>query len=351
LNPQITPAPSPRLPQTSDEADEFLSRPSAAVVAQLATTPGPVLVLGAAGKMGLHLGMMLRRGLERAGRDPRVFAVSRFSTLRDRGAFEQNGITTVACDLSDPVAVESLPEAPTVFYLAGVKFGTASAPDLLRKMNVEMPRIVAERFRSARIVAFSSGCVYPFVRPDSGGASEDTPPAPVGEYAASCLAREQAFAASSRQHGTQVALIRLNYSVEFRYGLLVDIAEKIIRGEPIDVTMGYVNVIWQRDAIDFSIRSLELAASPAVPINLTGPGVLSVRSLAGRLGELLDRPVLFTGQEEDTAWLNNATRVHQRLGLPEASLEQMLGWTAGWLRNGGETWGKPTNFERRNGQF
>lgn len=339
------------LPCPPADVDQFLSEPSAAVTALLARTPGQVLVLGAGGKMGLHLSLMLRRALHAAGRADALLAVSRFSTLRDRAEFDRYQIATHACDLSDPEALARLPDAPTVFFLAGVKFGTASAPDLLRQYNIEMPRLVAQRFHDSRFVAFSSGCVYPYVRADTGGATESTPPEPPGDYAASCLAREEAFATASREHGTPVALIRLNYSVEFRYGVLVDIAEKVYRGEAIDVTMGYVNVIWQRDALDHAIRALELAASPPVPVNITGPHVLSVRALAHRFGELLQRPVTITGTEADTAWLNNASRAHDTFGLPPTALDDMLVWTAEWLRRGGQTWGKPTGFEKRSGRF
>lgn len=301
--------------------------------------------------MGLHLSLMLKRALDAAGRGRELLAVSRFSTLRDTDDFERFGIATQACDLSDPTAVAALPEAAVVFFLAGVKFGTAANPDLLRKFNVEMPGIVARRFRQSRIVAFSTGCVYPFVRPETGGSTEAMSPEPPGAYAASCLAREHAFDAVSREHGTPVALIRLNYSVEFRYGVLVDIAGKVLRGEAVDVTMGYVNVIWQRDAVDHIIRSLELAGSPAVPVNITGPGVLSVRALAHRFGEILGRPVTVTGTEAPTAWLNDASRSHRRFGLPPTSLETMMPWIAAWLQSGGPVWGKPTGFEKRDGKF
>ena len=342
----------PELPCAPDAVDDFLSQPSAAVEATLARHPGPVLVLGAGGKMGLHLSAMVQRGLEAIGRRDPVIAVSRFSTLRDRDDFESRGISTVACDLSDEAALKQLPEAPTVFFLAGVKFGTSAASDLLRRMNVEMPRLVAARYHTSKIVAFSTGCVYPFVRPETGGADESMPvdPAPAA-YAASCIERERAFAEVSAAHGTQVALIRLNYSVEFRYGLLLDIAQKVMNGTPVDVAMGHVNVIWQTDAVQHSIQALDIAGSPAVPVNVTGPAILSVRELAQRFGELLGRPAIVTGREAETAWLNNARRSHERFGLPPTSLETMMRWTVAWLRGPAETWGKPTGFERRDGKF
>jgi nucleoside-diphosphate-sugar epimerase len=339
------------LPCPPDAIDAFLGRPTPKAVTAVAALPGPFLVLGAGGKIGLHLCVMLRQALTALGRQDDVIAVSRFQVLRDRADFEQHGILTRACDLTDTAALATLPDAPTVFFLAGVKFGTASAPGLLQKANIEMPRLVAHRFRSSRIVAFSSGCVYPFVRPSSGGATEDTPVEPIGDYAASCVAREEAFAAAAAQHGMPVALIRLNYSVEFRYGLLVDIAEKVLRGQPVDVTTGYFNAIWQRDAVAHTIQSAAIAANPPRPINITGAEVLSVRRVAQRFGELLQRPVQFVGQEADTAWLNNASRSHALFGSPVTSVEEMMGWIAAWLTEVGVTWGKPTGFERRDGQF
>ena len=350
VNPQ-GPAAEPALPVPAEDVDEFLSRPPARVTEVIAGTPAPILVLGAGGKIGLHLCAMLRRAMEEAGRRDPVMAVSRFRTLRDAASFEKFGIPTRVCDLTVPPELAALPEAPTIFFLAGVKFGTSGAPELLQKTNVAMPKRVAERFRHSRIVVFSTGCVYPFVAPASGGATEETPPAPVGDYAASCLAREKAFADASRGEGTAVALVRLNYSVEFRYGLLVDIAERVLRGKPVDVSTGHVNVIWQSDAVAHAIQALGLAAAPAVPVNIAGREILSVRWLANRFGELLKRPVRIVGREADTAWLSNAARAHRLFGAPPTSAATMVEWTAAWLANGGTTWGKPTAFERRDGRF
>ncbi|HYC69845.1 MAG TPA: NAD(P)-dependent oxidoreductase [Opitutaceae bacterium] len=342
----------PPLPDLGSDVDEFLSRPSAALVASAGRWSGPFLVLGAGGKMGLHLAGMLQRALRAAGRPERVIAVSRFATLRDRAAFDAQGVETLACDLSVPAAVEALPDAAAMFFLAGAKFGTSGDPALLRRINAEMPRLVAERYRRARVVAFSTGCVYPFVSPASGGAAETAPVDPrPGEYAASCLERERAFADAAARHGTAVALIRLNYAVEFRYGVLVDIASRVWRGEPIDVTTGYVNVIWQPDAIDLSLRALDLAAAPAVPVNVSGPQILRVRELAEEFGRLFGKPVTVVGKEAETAWLSDASWVRQRLGAPPTPVATMQRWIAAWLGQGGGTWGKPTAFERRDGQF
>ena len=339
------------LPCPPAEVDDFLSQPPAEVREVLARTPGTILVLGASGKIGLHLSAMIRRALGSLGRRDRVVAVSRFSTLRNREDFDRQGVITHPCDLADARSLAKLPDAPTIFFLAGAKFGTADSPDLLRSINVEMPKSVIERFPEARFVVFSTGCVYPFVRPESGGATEDTPPAPVGDYAVSCLERERVFSSASQRHGNPVALIRLNYSIEFRYGVLVDIAQTVLRDEPVDVAMGHVNIIWQTDMISYVIRALDVARSPAVPINVTGSDTLAVRSLASRFGELLGRPVRTTGTEAETAWLSSAARAHRLFGLPATSPETMMAWIAAWLSAGGKTWGKPTGFERRDGQF
>lgn len=345
------PPTQPGLPCPPEAIDDFISEPTAGASAVVARAPGPFMVLGAGGKMGLHLSVMLRRALDQLGRKDRVIAVSRFSTLRDRAAFEERGVETSPCDLSDSASLAQQPDAPTVFFMAGVKFGTAAAPGLLHATNVEMPQRVAAKFRSSRIVAFSSGCVYPFVTPTSGGATEATPLAAIGQYAASCIAREAAFTQVAAQRGNPVALIRLNYSVEFRYGLLVDIAQAVLQGKPVDVTTGQVNVIWQTDAVAHSIQALAAAGAPAVPINVTGGEILSVRDLAHRFGQALGRPVEITGQESETAWLNNAAWSHRLFGPPSISVEQMISWISAWLLRGGETWGKPTGFEKRDGQF
>jgi nucleoside-diphosphate-sugar epimerase len=300
--------------------------------------------------MGLHLSCMLDEGYRRLGWEGRVTAVSRFRTLRDREDFDRLRVPTLTCDLQDSAQLAQLPDAPVVFYLAGIKFGTATAPELLHRFNVEMPRLVAERFAASRIVAFSSGNVYPFVSVESGGATESDPVGPVGEYAASCVAREQAFADASRRNGTPVVIIRLNYSVEFRYGVLVDIAGKVLRGEPVDVSTGYVNVIWQRDATAHIIQALALAASPAVPLNVAGE-VISVRAVAQGFGRLFGVTPVITGSEAPTALLNNPARSHRLFGKPKTSLEEMMKWIAAWLGRQGETWQKATGFERRDGRF
>jgi len=339
------------LPCAPGEIESFLSLPNAATTQLVRTFRGPVVVLGAGGKMGLHLCLMLRRAADATGHDLRVIAISRFRTLRDRESFADAGIETISADLSVPAELDRLPDAPLVFFLAGVKFGTSTSPELLEKMNVAMPRLVAARYRSSKIVAFSTGCVYPFVDVTSRGASESTPAEPVGEYALSCLKREQAFVDGARLFGTAVTLIRLNYSVELRYGVLVDIAIRVPRRQPIDVSMGHVNLIWQPDALNHVIQAVAIAAAPAVPINIAGPSVLRVRDLAERAGQIAGIEPVMAGEEKPTAWLSDAAWSHRLFGAPPTSVETMQLWVAAWLASGGETWGKPTGFETRDGKF
>lgn len=341
-----------KLPCAPDQIDHFLSEPSAGVVETASAMKGPVGVLGAGGKMGLHVSAMIRKALDLAGRkDVPVYAVSRFGSVNSREEFSRFGVDTIAADLLDAAALSELPDLGTVFFLAGIKFGTGNDPDALRRYNEEMPSLVANRFRSAVTVALSTGCVYPFVGVDSAGSNENDAPSPSGDYAVSCRGREMAFENISRKTGTPVVLIRLNYSVEFRYGVLVDIAQKVLLGEPVDVSMGSFNAIWQRDAVDHIIRSSEVAANPAVPLNITGAPPLSVRSVAMEFGRLLDREPILTGCEESTAWLSNPTRAHSLFGAPEASYKQMMEWIAAWLLAGGYTHGKPTKFEVRDGKY
>jgi nucleoside-diphosphate-sugar epimerase len=289
---------------------------------------------------------MLRDGLQ--GRS-KVTAVSRFSDAAARAKFE--GIETISCDLLDREAVQKLPDAPNVFFLAGQKFGTASAPELTWAMNAVVPAYVAEKFQRSRIVAFSTGCVYPFVPVRSGGSREEDPIAPVGDYASSCAARERVFTYFSKKHGTPLCLYRLNYSVEPRYGVLIDLAQKIVAGEEIDVSMGYVNLIWQRDAVARAIQCIDVASSPVAVMNVTGPEIVSVRHLAQRLGIALGCEARITGTEAENAWLNNAGRSFKLWGYPGVSLDQMIEWTAAWLRQGGSTHNKPTHFETRDGNY
>lgn len=334
-------------PRNIDELHERASRPTSAVLSSLRSVRGRVLVIGAGGKMGFHLSQMLHRGLVEIGSAGRVIAVSRFASDGSIKLFEQNGIETIAADLNQTGAIERLPESSNIFYLAGVKFGTADNAELLQQTNVQLASDIAGRYSDGRIVALSTGCVYPFSNHLGGGSAETDQVDPPGDYAASCAGRENAFAHS----GARTSLIRLNYSVDLRYGVLVDLAQKVIRSQPVDLTTGYVNVIWQGDANAFIVQSLCHAASPPFVVNVTGIKILRVRDIANRFGELFGQPVAFTGVESETAWLSNAEKAHMLWGPPAIAEDELIEWVAAWTLAGGETLDKPTRFEIRDGKY
>lgn len=344
---------SPALPETIDNEgiDELLSRPTEGVIKTLRGVDGNIMVLGAGGKMGPTLALMLRRALDELASNQQVIAVARFSDAEVEARLTKAGIETLRCDLLDRDAVQQLPLAPNIIFMAGQKFGTSSGPELTWAMNTLVPAYVAEYFIKSRIVAFSTGCVYPFTSVLQGGSREEDALGPQGDYANSCVGRERTFHYFSQKNQTPLALVRLNYAIDLRYGVLLDIAQKVWSGEAIDVTMGHANVIWQGDANAQAIQCLEHAASPPFVINITGPETISIRALAHRFGELLSREVIVTGTENSTAWLNNAAKAHQLFGYPTISLEQMLHWTAEWVKRGGKTLNKPTHFEARDGKF
>ena len=338
-------------PTTTKELDDSLSEPTERVLNVLGEPRGTFAVLGAGGKMGFHLSRMIQRGLAATGYKEPIITVSRFGSKKTLAQFESTGFQVHRADMSDAQQVAQLPDADNVFFLAGIKFGTSGNTTLLKQMNEQMPRIVAERYRNSRIVALSTGCVYEFVTPDSGGSTEQSATNPPGDYAKSCLGREQAFVTNSLEHGTPTSLIRLNYSNECRYGVLVDIASKVLAGDSVSLDTGYVNVIWQRDAVVHVIQSLEHASTPPFVINVTGPETLAVRELAELFGQRFHRKPKFIGQPTETAWLNNPQLSHQLFGPPETSLIQMIDSIANWLIKGGQTLGKPTQFEKRDGDY
>lgn len=343
----------PACPTDPAELDRLASEPDEGVVAALDRVEGDVVVAGAGGKMGFHLARMVRRALDETNPGAEVVAVSRFSDRSARERFERVGIETVAADLTRSGEVERLPDAGAVFYLAGVKFGTSDDPDTLRRFNEEMPALVAKRYGGVPTVAFSTGCVYPFVAPSTGGSREEDLVGPVGDYAASCLGREQAFLRESEERATPLSLIRLNYAVDLRYGVLVDLASRVHRGEPVDRTTGWFNCIWQGDAIRHTIRSLSLAtpAPEACILNVTGERILSVREVANWFGERFGKAVTFTGVEKETAWLSCAEESHRRFGPPGLGEEVLMEWVVEWIENDLPRLGKPTRFEVRDGRY
>jgi dTDP-4-dehydrorhamnose reductase len=333
------------------ELEDILSEPSAADIEAARTLEGPLLILGAAGKMGPSLAHLAKRALDAAGNPARVIAVSRFSNPQSRTQLQAWGIDTIPCDMLEPGALDQLPDAPNVIFMAARKFGSSGLPSLTWATNTLLPGLAAQRYRRSRIVAFSTGNVYPLTLVDSGGPTEETLTAPIGEYAQSALGRERLFEHAALTWQTPVALLRLNYAVELRYGVLVDIARKVHAGTPVDVTMGHVNVIWQGDANSATLRALPLAATPAFVLNLTGAATLRVRDIAEGFASRFGNQAIIQGIEAPTALLSNAALYHRLLGPTRVSVEQMMDWIAAWIMQGGASLGKPTHFENREGTF
>lgn len=338
-------------PRGESELEEILSRPTGEVVRALEECPGDVAVLGAGGKMGPSVARMVRRAVDLTGEPRRVLAVSRFSSGPVADQLAESGIEVVRADLTDWASLASLPEMPNVIFLAGQKFGTRSLPSTTWLTNAVVPALVADRFRGSRIVALSTGNVYPLTPAHGRGSREDDAPGPVGEYAWSCLGRERVLEHASRSRGTPIAIIRLNYAVDLRYGVLVDIALKVANGVPVDVRMGAVNVIWQGDAAAQVLQALPLAAVPPFVVNVTGAEVLPVRELAFEFGRLFGREPVFSGTESPDALLSDTTRAQSLWGPPSMPASRLVGWVADWVMHGGVTLGRPTHFEQREGSF
>jgi nucleoside-diphosphate-sugar epimerase len=335
---------------TVEQLEGLLSAPTPLVLEAVRGSTGNLIVLGAGGKMGPTLARMARRAADAAGASRRVIAVSRFQATAAREALESAGVDTVACDLLDDNAVMRLPDATDVIYMAGMKFGATGQAALTWAENCLIPASVCRRYASSRIVAFSTGNVYPLA-PAGRGSREEDETGPVGEYAMSCLGRERMFEYFSRLAATRVTLIRLNYACELRYGVLVDLARRVWTGQPVDVTTGYFNAIWQGDANAISLSALDCAAAPPDVLNVTGPELLRVRTVSEEFGRLMNRPVMVTGVEAGDALLSDASRAFARFGQARVSSAQMIQWIAGWTMQGGETLGKATRFEVRDGRF
>jgi len=337
---------------SEEQLDEFLSRPTAYVVDALKQTSGDILILGVAGKMGPTLARMAKRALAAAGSSTRkVIGVARFSNPAHREALEQQGIETLKADLLDPKQLEKLPDAPNVVYMPAMKFGSTGQEALTWAMNTFLPGLCAQRYANSKMVAFSTGNVYGLSPVTLGGSTETSPLNPVGDYAMSCLGRERMFDHFSRTNRTKVALIRLNYATEMRYGVLVDVAHKIAAGKEIDLSMGNLNAIWQGDANAMSLAAFAHVAAPPFVLNVAGPEQLSLRRVAEDLGRLMGKPVRFTGTESPDALLSNGQLGHQLFGYPRVPAAKMLEWIAQWVTSGGATLGKPTHFEARDGKY
>ncbi|WP_049562821.1 NAD-dependent epimerase/dehydratase family protein [Nonomuraea sp. SBT364] len=334
--------------RTTAELEERLARPSAGLVEDLGKLDGDIMILGAGGKLGPSL---VRLALNATRGDRRIIAVSRFSEPGLADALTGEGATVVSADVADERALRELPEAPNVVFLVGAKFGTQGREHATWYTNAYLPGRVADRFRDSRIAALSTGNVYPLVPVTGGGSVEEDRPGPVGDYAMSCLGRERVLTHFSELHGTPMSLIRLNYAVELRYGVLVDLAQKVLAREPVDLATGQVNIVWQGYANEVTLRSLLLAGTPPYVLNVTGPELISVRRAALELGARLGEEPVFTGEEAPTALLSNASRCHQLFGYPEITPLELIDHIARWVSDGGPMLGKPTKFERRDGRF
>jgi hypothetical protein len=327
--------------------DDLLCRPSQPLIDDLRKVDGDIMILGVAGKMGPTLAALAKA----AAPDRRIIGVARFSDASVKEWLRTRGIETVNCDLLDEAAIKALPKAQNIIFMAGRKFGAEGDLSLTWAMNAHVPALVAQAFLNSRIVAFSTGCVYPFVDVDGNGAGENEAPNPPGEYAQSCVGRERMFEYFSQKFKTPGRLFRLNYAIDMRYGVLHDIASKVLLGKPIDVSLGHVNFIWQGDAASQALRCLAHCDTPTSPINVSGHEILAVRDLAAKFGAHLGRAPVIVGKEEPTAWLTNTSQAVKLFGLPVVDTDQLIKWTADWVSRSMPSLGKPTKYEVRDGRY
>lgn len=341
----------PEVIESEQQLEELLTTPSVELVESFASLSDPLIILGAGGKMGPSLTVLAKKAAQQAGSNVRVVAVSRFGNPSTKEYLNSQGIETHNADVFDRRQLAELPDSANVVYLVGMKFGTTSNPVSTWATNTVAPVHACERYAGSRIVALSTGNVYPLSPVGAGGSLESDPLTPMGEYANSAVARERVFQYYAMHHNTPSAIMRLNYAHDLRYGVLTDLANKIWHSEPIDLSMGYFNAIWQGDANEMILRSFSLCASPAREVNLTSPAIYSVKVIANRFGVLLGRQPQFVGEEAPTALLSNTSLMQSVLGAPRVEMESMLRWIAHWTKIGGTTLGKPTNFEKRDGNY
>ncbi|QST01728.1 NAD(P)-dependent oxidoreductase [Pontibacillus sp. ALD_SL1] len=333
------------------DLEQKMCEPSAELVRDITLLDGDIMILGVGGKMGPTLAKLAKNAVDSAKLEKQVYAVSRFSKGSLRRDLEAFGVKTIAADLLDEHQLDQLPDVKNIIYMVGHKFGTTGNEHFTWAMNSFLPGLVAKKFKNSRIVSFSTGNVYPLTPVKKGGVSEEYPTGPIGEYAQSCLGRERVFSYYSHKYNIPQLHFRLNYAIDLRYGVLLEIAKSVKEGKPVDVTMGHANVIWQGDANDMAIRSLLYCSSPPEILNVTGPETMSIRWAAEQFGELMNRPPVIIGEEQDTALLSNASKSHKLFGYPRVTLREMIEWTADWLEHNGETLDKPTHFQEREGKY
>lgn len=337
--------------RTIHELEEAMTRPSDRLVYDMEKLDGDIMILGVGGKMGPTLVKLAKRALDQGNGTNRVIGVSRFSSGSLRSELEQAGIETISANLLNEDDLKKLPQVKNIIYMAGHKFGTTGNEEYTWAMNTYLPGRVAAAFPQSNHVVFSTGNVYPLVPLTQGGCDEHHPVNPIGEYAQSCLGRERIYSHFSLENRTPITIFRLNYAIDLKYGVLLEIARQVYQEQPVDVTMGHVNVIWQGDANEYALRSLLVSQSPPTILNITGPETVSIRWLAQQFGQRFDKQVNFVGEEQKTALLNNSSKAHQLFGYPNTSLNTMIDWTAAWVKADGETINKPTHFQERQGAF
>jgi hypothetical protein len=348
--------PCPRI-ESTDHVDELLSEPTPHAVQTIGQLDGDLMLLGVAGKMGPTLARMARIASERAApasaspKPRRIIGVARFSQPSIESWLQSHGIETIRCDLLDPAQLDRLPDVPNVIAMFGMKFGSTGQEARTWAMNCLLPALVCRKFRHSRIVAFSTGNIYGLTSIARGGSRETDPLNATGDYAMSCVGRERIYEYCSREYSMPMALLRLNYATEMRYGVLVDIAQRVWSGQPVDLSMGYLNTIWQADANAAALSAFAHVAIPPFVLNVTGPEILSVRQIGEEFAKHFGKPSTFQGTPSADALLSNPEHSHRLFGPPRVDAAQMIAWVADWIARGGPTLGKPTHFEVRDGKF
>jgi len=337
--------------KTTTELLERLTTPSDSLIEDMKKIKGDILVIGAGGKIGPTLSVLAKKAARQCGADRRVIAASLFTDEETIDYLTRNDVDVINTDLLEPGALDKLPDAPNIIYMAGRKFGTQGNQGLTWAINAYLPGLTAQRYADSRIVAFSTGNVYGMRPIHSGGALEDEGLEPVGEYAQSCVGRERILTYWSETNDTPMLLFRLNYAIDMRYGVLYDIASAVRDQKPVDLSIGYVNCIWQADAAEYALRSLLYCDTPPAVLNVTGPESISVAHIAEAFGRLFDMPVEYRGAPPESSLYSNAGKMARLFGYPSVSLNQMIEWTADWLISGGDVIDAPTHFEQRNGKF
>jgi nucleoside-diphosphate-sugar epimerase len=337
--------------KTVQELESALAQPSTALINDIAALDGDILLLGIGGKMGPSLARLAMNAIKEAGVTKRVIGASRFSSAGLKQELEADGVETISVDLLDDQQLQNLPDVKNVIYMAGNKFGTMGNEHFTWAMNAYLPGRVAEKYKNSRIVVFSTGNVYPFTPVAHGGATEKHATGPIGEYGQSCLGRERIFEHFSHKYNTPISIFRLNYAIDMRYGVLLEVAKAVKAGKPINLTTGNVNCIWQGDANEFAIRSLNICSSPPTIVNVSGPETISMRWVANMFAQRFGVEPIFTGEESPNALVSNSSKAHQLFGYPRISLQQMIEWTAEWCLADGQTWNKPTHFQEREGKY